>query len=101
METATIAALCGVVLVGLGTLGSDAAQADTVMRTYVGPKGGVLHYRGDGVPGHYRGTVTLKTPDGDIYRRVTKVHRGPTGATVSRRWVGPNGAVFAKRAVRY
>ncbi len=70
-------------------------------KTIVGPNGGSIHYRGDGVPGHYRGAVTVTTPSGDVYRRVTKVNRGPNGATVSRRWVGPNGAAFARGSVRY
>ena len=77
------------------------ASAETVTRTWVGPNGGSVHYRGDGVPGHYRGAVTVTTPNGDVYRRVTKVNRGPDGATVSRRWVSPNGAAVARGSVRY
>jgi hypothetical protein len=89
-----------VALAGCFLLGS-AAQADTVSKTYVGPNGGTVHYRGDAAPGHYRGAVTVTTPDGDTYRRVTKAHRGPNGTTVSRRWVGPNGAAVTRRTVRY
>jgi hypothetical protein len=89
------AALCGVLLFG------GAAQAETVTKTVIGPNGGTLHYRGDAVPGHYRGAVTVTTPSGETYRRVTKVHRGPNGATVSRRWAGPNGVAVARGSVRY
>lgn len=89
-----------VMLGGVFLLGT-AVQADTVTKTYVGPNGGTVHYRGDAVRGHYRGAVTVTTPDGDTYRRVTKAHRGPNGVTVSRRWVGPNGAAAARRTVRY
>jgi hypothetical protein len=77
-------ALCGALLLGAAL--STAAKADTVTRNYVGPNGGAVHYRGDGVPGHYRGAVTYTAPNGTTYRRVTKVNRGPNGTTVSRRW---------------
>jgi hypothetical protein len=93
------AALCGAFLLGAG-LGAS-AQAETVTKSYTGPNGGSVHYRGDAAPGHYRGAVTVTTPEGKTYRRVTKAHRGPNGATVSRRWVGPNGAAAARRSVRY
>jgi hypothetical protein len=93
------AALCGALLFGGAFAG--AAQADTVTRTYTGPNGGTVHYRGDAVPGHYRGAVTVTTPGGETYRRVTKAHGGPNGATVSRRWVGPNGGAVVRRSVRY
>lgn len=95
-----IAVLCGAFLAGFAALGAD-ANAQTATRTYVGPNGGTVHWRGDAVPGHYRGAVTVQTPDGRVYRRVTNVHRGPNGAAVSRRWVGPNGRAFARGAVRY
>ena len=91
------AALAGALIAGAAT----AAQAETVTRTWVGPNGGSVHYRGDGVPGHYRGAVTVTTPEGRTYRRVTKVNRGSDGATYSRRWVGPNGAAYVRGGVRY
>ena len=93
------ATLCGALLLS-GAFGA-AAKAETVTRDYVGPNGGTVHYRGDAVPGHYRGAVTVTTPNGNTYRRVTKVHRGPNGASVSRRWVGPNGYAVVRRGVRY
>jgi hypothetical protein len=93
------AALCGAFIIG--TTMSVSAKAETVTRTRVGPNGGSVHYRGDGVPGHYRGAVTVTTPNGTVYRRVTKVNRGPYGTPVSRRWVGPNGAAFAGARVPY
>ena len=92
-------ALCGVLLLGAAL--SPTAKAGTVTRDYVGPNGGTVHYRGDRVPGHYRGAVTYTTPGGQTYRRVTKANRGPYGASVSRRWVGPNGAVGVRRWTRY
>jgi hypothetical protein len=93
------AALCGAVFLSSAFVAS--ASAETVTRSYVGPNGGTIHYRGDAVPGHYRGAVTVTTPEGETYRRVTKAHRGPNGATVSRRWVGPNGAAAVRGGVRY
>ena len=89
--------LCGAFIAGVAT----GASAETVTRSYTGPNGGSVHYRGDSAPGHYRGAVTVTTPEGKTYRRVTKVHRGPHGTTVSRRWVGPNGAAVARGSVRY
>jgi hypothetical protein len=89
-----------VMLGGVFLLGT-AAQAGTVTKTYVGPNGGTVHYRGDTAPGHYRGAVTVTTPEGETYRRVTKAHRGPNGVAVSRRWVGPNGAAAARATVGY
>jgi hypothetical protein len=80
---------------------SSGAHADTVTKSYTGPNGGSVSYRGDAVPGHYRGAVTVTTPEGKTYRRVTKVHKGENGAVVSRRWAGPNGAVVRRGAVRY
>jgi hypothetical protein len=95
-----LAALCGAIIAGAALI-AGAASAETVTRSWVGPNGGSLAYRGDGVPGHYRGAVTVTTPQGDVYRRVTRIDRGPDGATVSRRWVGPNGAAFARGRIRY
>jgi hypothetical protein len=70
------------------------AHADWASGTWVGPNGGVAHWHGRGGPGHYRGTVVVTTPDGRTYRRITRVRRGPDGVYASRRWVGPNGAVY-------
>jgi hypothetical protein len=99
MQVEIAAVLCGVLLFA-GSFATG-AQADTVTKSYTGPNGGSVQYRGDAVPGHYRGAVTVTTPSGKTYRRVTKVHNGPNGATASRRWVGPNGAAFARGGVRY
>jgi hypothetical protein len=93
------AALSGALLLAASL--SAGAHADTAVKTYTGPNGGTVHYRGDSAPGHYRGAVTVTTPEGKTFRRVTKAHRGPDGATVSRRWVGPNGAAGVRRSVRY
>jgi hypothetical protein len=94
-----LAAACAVVLAG--SMLAAAARAETVTKDYTGPNGGSIHYRGDAVPGHYRGAVTVTTPEGKTFRRVTKAHKGDNGAVVSRRWVGPNGAVVRRGAVRY
>jgi hypothetical protein len=93
------AALCGALIAGSAL--STNAYADTASRTWVGPNGGSVHWRGDSAPDGYRGAVTVTTPDGDVYRRVTKGARGPDCAYVSRRWVGPDGAVVRRRGVRY
>ncbi len=93
------AVLCGALLFGGAPAGG--AEAETVTKSYTGPNGGSIQYRGDTVPGHYRGAVTVTTPEGKTYRPVTKVHSGPDGRTVSRRWVGPDGAAVARRSVRY
>ena len=95
-----IAAMLGGAFVA-GIALAATAHAETVTRTWVGPNGGSVHYRGDAVPGHYRGAVTVTTPNGNVYRRVTKVNHGPYGTTVSRRWVGPNGAAVVRGGVRY
>ena len=92
-----IAASCAVAV----TLLATSAGAETMKKSYTGPNGGSISYRGDAVPGHYRGAITVTTPEGKTYRRVTKVHKGENGAVVSRRWVGPNGAAVARRSVRY
>jgi hypothetical protein len=95
-----LVAACGVVLAG-SALAAAAARAETATGTWVGPRGGTLHWRGDAVPGHYRGALTYTAPDGETYRRITNVNRGPYGVTASRRWVGPNGAAFVRGGVRY
>lgn len=86
---------CAALLAGSMAAGSD-ARADSASRTWVGPNGGTVHWRGDGVPGRYRGAVTVTTPDGRVYRRVTNVRRGPNGVYYGRRWVGPNGAYYRR-----
>jgi hypothetical protein len=84
-------ALGGALLAG-AIAASPSAHAETATRTWVGPNGGSVHWRGDHVPGHYRGAVTVTTPDGRVYRRVTHAGRGPYGGGYyTRRWVGPNG----------
>ena len=95
-----LAAACGALLAG-SALTATGAQAETARATWVGPYGGIWHRRGDAVPGHYRGAVTYTAPNGETYRRVTNVNRGPNGVTASRRWVGPNGAAFVRGGVRY
>ena len=81
---------------------SQQAKAESGSATWVGPNGGVVHWRGHGDAGHYRGTLVLETPDGRTYRRVTTVRRGPYGVHASRRWIGPNGnAAYVYGGVRY
>src|SRR5262245_41562046 len=85
----------------LGGAFATGASAETATRTWTGPNGGTVHWRGDAVPGHYRGAVTVTTPDGRTYRRVTNAGRGPNGGTYyTRRWAGPNG-VYRHGGVRY
>ena len=94
-------ALCGALLAGSVALSSD-ARADSGSATWVGPNGGTVHWHGYGVPGYYRGAVTVTTPDGRVYRRVTRAGRGLYGgAYYSRRWVGPNGGVVYRRGWAY
>lgn len=91
---------CGACLLGMIAL-TVQSNAETATKSWIGPNGGTVHWRGDAVPGHYRGAVTVTTPDGDVYRRVTNAHRGPNGAYVTRRWVGPNGAAARRGGIRY
>ncbi len=94
-------ALCGALLAGSMAVSSD-AHAEYASRTWVGPNGGTVHWNGYGQPDFYRGAVTVTTPDGRVYRRVTRAGRGPYGGYYNRRWVGPNGAVFHRGGwVRY
>ncbi len=94
-------ALGGAVLLS-GLALATSAHAESASATWAWPNGGAVAWHGHGGPGHYRGAVTVRTPDGRVYRRVTRAHRGPHGAFVSRRWVGPNGAVYGRRGrVRY
>ena len=99
MRIQMLAAACGAVIAG--TALTTAARAETATGTWFGPYGGTLHWRGDAVPGHYRGALTYTAPNGGTYRRVTNVNRGLYGVTASRRWVGPNGAAFVRGGVRY
>ena len=91
-NTTKLTLSCTTLALAAGLL-STSAQAELASRTWVGPNGGFVRWQGQGDAGHYRGTVTVETPDGRTYRRVTKVWRGPYGAYASRRWVGPNGGV--------
>jgi hypothetical protein len=88
--------LSGAVLLG-GLALATSAHAESASATWAGPNGGAVEWHGHGSPGHYRGAVTMRTPDGRVYRRVTRARRGPDGAFVSRKWVGPNGAVFGRK----
>ena len=92
-------AICAALM--LGATFASSAQAGSASRTWVGPNGGAVHWNGYRAPGYYRGAVTVTTPDGRVYRRVTKGRRGPYGAYYSRRWVGPNGVYYRRGAVRY
>jgi hypothetical protein len=100
-KSVKLALSCATLAVTAGLFASQ-AQAESASATWVGPNGGVVHWRGHGEPGRYRGTVIVETPDGRIYRRVTTVRRGPYGVSASRKWIGPNGGVaYRAGGVRY
>jgi hypothetical protein len=91
-----LATTCAALMLSAATLPQQ-AKAESASSTWVGPNGGGVHWHGGGYPGHYRGTLVVKTPDGRTYRRVTNVRRGPYGVFASRRSIGPDGE-FAYRA---
>lgn len=100
-KTLRLAMILGGALLGGSVAATQAAHAETATRTWVGPNGGSVHWRGDHVPGHYRGAVTVTTPDGRVYRRVTHAGQGPNGAYYARRWAGPHGVYYRRGAVGY
>ena len=100
MRIQMLAAACGAILAG-SALVTTAARAETATGTWGGPYGGTLHWRGDVFFFDYGCSVIYTAPNGETYRRITNVNRGPYGLTASRRWVGPNGAAFVRGGVRY
>lgn len=86
-----LAALAGALLVGTVTMSSE-AKAWRDSGTWEGPRGATVHWNERVGPHNYRNAVTVTTPNGKTYKRVTRVHQGPNGWYATRRWSGPNGS---------